>query len=54
MSCADVGPFDGGVYNDPKINNPTVDGGTFTSPTIEGVVNLDTAAARSTRSRPVR
>ena len=37
MSCADVGPFDGGVYNDPKINNPTVD----------GVVNLDTAAARS-------
>ena len=34
MSCADVGPFDGGVYNDPKINNPTVDGGTFTSPTI--------------------
>ena len=47
MSCADIGPFEGGVYNDPKINNPDVDGGTLTSPTINGIVNLDTAAARS-------
>ena len=46
MSCADIGPFEGGVYNDPKINNPDVDGGTLTSPTINGIVNLDTAAAR--------
>ena len=30
MSCADVGHFDGGVYNETKINNTIVDGGTFT------------------------
>ena len=52
MSCADIGPFEGGVYNDPKINNPDVDGGTLTSPTINGIVNLDTAAARSLLEAP--
>lgn len=52
MSCTDSGPFDGGTYNDPVINNPVITGGestgaTLNNPSINGSVSLDTAAAQS-------
>ena len=47
MSCTDVGPFDGVVYNEPQINNPQVNGGTITNGTLDGTVSLTASAAQS-------
>jgi len=40
MSCGDTGPFDGGVYN-----NPTVNDGTLNNSKLTGSVELDKNAA---------
>lgn len=47
MSCTDVGPFDGGVYNNPQINDPKVNDGTFTNPSLDGAVKMTESAATS-------
>ena len=47
MSCTDEGPFDGGVYNNPQINDPQVNGGRLYNPTLDGGVTLSTTAAQS-------
>ena len=47
MSCADSGPFDGGTYNNPVIVEPTVTGGEFTNPTLDGAVHMTPAAAQT-------
>lgn len=52
MSCTDSGPFDGGTYNQPIVNDPQVTGGTFTNPKVSGAeltgnVTLDAAAAKA-------
>ncbi len=50
MSCVDTGPFNGGVYNDPTIINPSVTGGTASnvelkSATLTGGVSVDSTTA---------
>ena len=47
MSCTDVGPFDGGVYNVPTINSPQINGGTITNAVLSGGVSLSSTAAQS-------
>ena len=47
MSCVDTGPFEGGVYNNPQINNPKVTDGTFTNATLDGDVKLTSTSAKA-------
>lgn len=47
MSCTDEGPFDGGVYNNPQINDPEINGGKATNLTLDGSVNATDTAATS-------
>lgn len=47
MSCTDVGPFDGGVYNNPQINEPEINGGKITNTTLDGSVNMTASAAKA-------
>lgn len=45
MSCTDVGPFDGGIYNDPQINDPQIIHGVAEGITLEGNTQLDEMTA---------
>lgn len=47
MSCTDVGPFDGGIYVEPQIQQGTVISSTIENSTIQGTVTLDNTAATS-------
>lgn len=50
MSCVDTGPFNGGVYNDPTVINPSITNGTATnielkSSSLTGGVTVDNTTA---------
>lgn len=45
MSCTDAGPFVGGTYINPVINEPTVSGGSFKGIKLTDSVSLDANVA---------
>jgi len=45
MACNDSGPFEGGTYINPVINEPTVTGGTFKGISLTDSITVDSQVA---------